>query len=78
MILTYNELIKKHEKGICKSWVESPRWGHIEGALIDWAQEVNVDITISHVEKYLIRERVFFEICGTEKKINRFMNGLRN
>lgn len=54
-----------------KSYIEGPRWACIPTYLRKLAIIVDVEIDVN-VDKGFLRETVFYEVTGTESKLQKF------
>ena len=62
---------------IIKSWVDAPRYMHIETALRKYALNAGFKITIN-TDKRFFQETIFWEADGTEEQIRKFKNEMKN
>ena len=61
-----------------KSWVEGLKFAKVANFLIELANSSNVDIKVTYVDKGWIREKVYYELDGSEENINSFKRKLTN
>jgi len=81
MIPSYDELLKKYSQEndieTFESWIEAPKYAHVASALRDLAQRATVKIEIN-VEKYILRERIFFKVSGKSNRVHAFAKTLKD
>jgi hypothetical protein len=60
---------KRKEKMIWKSYVSGPKSACFDEFLFDVCTEYNLDFTILHRDKGWFREKIFFQVEGSEENI---------